>query len=89
MSFLEIFQPGLRHLREERNRQQLIVPRPRASGPPLGIDLDRGTAVIRLPVPGDTGAAIEAEPEPLERNSDESDPRRRLNTSADASRDGA
>ena len=89
MSFLEIFQPGLRHLREERNRQQLIVPRPRASGPPLGIDLDRGTAVIRLPVPGDTGAAIEAEPEPLERNSDESDPRRTLHLSPDASRDGA
>ena len=75
MSFLEIFQPGLRHLREEQNRQQLIVPRPRASGPPLGIDLDRGTAVIRLPDPGDVDADGGAEPVPAERDSDRSDPR--------------
>lgn len=47
MSFLEIFQPGLRHLREERERQKLMVARPPAAGPaPLGIDLDAGTAVI-------------------------------------------
>jgi hypothetical protein len=50
MSFLEIFQPGLRHLREERERQKLMVARPPAAGrAPLGIDLDAGTAVIPLP----------------------------------------
>jgi hypothetical protein len=50
MSFLEIFQPGLRHLREERERQRLIVPRPPAAGPGgLGIDLDAGTAMIPAP----------------------------------------
>ena len=45
MSFLEIFQPDLRYLREERDRQKIMVVRPRAGeGPPLGIDLDAGTA---------------------------------------------
>jgi hypothetical protein len=52
MSFLEIFQPGLRHLREERDRQKLMVARPPAAGgAPLGIDLDAGTAVIPQPRP--------------------------------------
>jgi Family of unknown function (DUF6191) len=50
MSFSEIFQPGLRHLREERERQRLMVARPPAAGPaPLGIDLDAGTAVLPAP----------------------------------------
>lgn len=47
MSFFEIFQPGLRHLREERDRLKLRVVKPAAGGgAPLGIDLDGGTAVI-------------------------------------------
>lgn len=50
MSFGELFQPGLRHLREERERQKLTVPRPPAAGrASLGIDLDAGTAVIPMP----------------------------------------
>jgi hypothetical protein len=50
MSFLEIFQPDLRHLREERDRQKIMVVRPRAGeGPPLGIDLDAGTARLAPP----------------------------------------
>jgi Family of unknown function (DUF6191) len=50
MSFLEIFQPDLRHLREERDRQKILVVRPRAGeGPPLGIDLDAGTARLAPP----------------------------------------
>lgn len=49
MSFLEIFAPGLRHLSEERERQRHDVAHPRVGGPPLGIDLDAGTARIRVP----------------------------------------
>jgi hypothetical protein len=51
MSFLEIFQPGLRHLREERERQRTDVAHPKKGGPPLGIDLDAGTARIVVPRP--------------------------------------
>ncbi len=52
MSFLEIFQPGLKHLNEEKDRQRMLVIRPsHGGGPPLGIDLEAGTAsiVIRRP----------------------------------------
>lgn len=50
MSFFEIFQPGLRHLREERERQQSLVTEPKhgARGP-LGIDLDSGKASFTMP----------------------------------------
>jgi Family of unknown function (DUF6191) len=52
MSFLEIFQPGLKHLYEERDRQRMLVIRPaHGGGPPLGIDLDAGTASIVVPRP--------------------------------------
>ena len=53
MSFLEIFQPGLKHLKEEKDRQRMLVIRPsHGGGPPLGIDLEAGTAsiVVRRPV---------------------------------------
>ena len=50
MSILEMFQPGLKHLREERDRQRMLVVRPsHGGGPPLGIDLDAGTASIVVP----------------------------------------
>jgi hypothetical protein len=50
MSFLEIFQPGLKHLYEEKDRQRMLVVRPsHGGGPPLGIDLDAGTASIVVP----------------------------------------
>ena len=49
MSFLEIFAPGLRHLREERARQRHDAAEPRRSDPPFEIDLEAGTARIILP----------------------------------------
>jgi hypothetical protein len=55
MSFLEIFQPGLKHLREERERQKMLVLRaPHGGGSPLGIDLDGLKATIVLPTPEPT-----------------------------------
>jgi hypothetical protein len=52
VSFLEIFQPGLKHLREERDRQRMLVVRPaHGAGPPMGIDLDAGKATISVRPP--------------------------------------
>jgi Family of unknown function (DUF6191) len=52
MSFFEIFQPGLRHLREERDRLKTLVARPtHGGGAPLGIDLDGGRAAFTMPSP--------------------------------------
>jgi hypothetical protein len=57
MSFFELFQPGLRHLREERDRQKSVVANPKhgGSGGPLGIDLSGGTARFAMPARPDTG----------------------------------
>lgn len=50
MSFFELFQPGLRHLREERERQQSLVADPKSGAAgPLGIDLDSGRASFTMP----------------------------------------
>jgi hypothetical protein len=49
MSFIEIFAPGMRHLREERERQRHDVAYPKQGGPPFGIDLDAGTARFTVP----------------------------------------
>jgi hypothetical protein len=55
--FLEIFQPGLKHLREERDRLKTLVSRPtHGADGPLGIDLDSGKATIKMP----------AKPEPID-----------------------
>lgn len=52
MSFLEIFQPGLKQLREERDRQKVLVVRPSyGGGAPMGIDLDAGKATIAATPP--------------------------------------
>lgn len=52
MSFLEIFQPGLKHLREERDRQKIVVhPAKHGADGPLGIDLNSGTATFLMPAP--------------------------------------
>lgn len=57
MSFLEIFQPGLRHLREERDRQRMDIAYPTNGADPLiEIDLDAGVAILRHPA-GPNGAA--------------------------------
>jgi hypothetical protein len=67
MSFMEIFQPGLKYLREERDRRRMDVAYPTNGGnPPIDIDLDAGTATIRVPVPVPVPA-----PEPGEESADE------------------
>ena len=54
MSFLEIFEPGLKNLREEKDRQKMLVVRPsHGGGAPLGIDLDAGTATFSVTPPED------------------------------------
>ena len=67
MSFFEIFQPGLRHLREERDRLKTLVSRPKHGGEgPLGIDLDGGKATFTMPpspsTESDVAAAFTAQP---------------------------
>ena len=50
MSFLEIFQPGIRHLHEEKVRRTMLVSKPtHGGGAPLGIDLEAGVAKITIP----------------------------------------
>jgi hypothetical protein len=54
MSFLEIFEPGLKNLREEKDRQKMLVVRPsHGGGARLGIDLDAGTATFSVTPPED------------------------------------
>ena len=49
MTFFELFQPGLKYLREEKERQKMLVSKPtHGGGAPLGIDLDAGTAKITI-----------------------------------------
>jgi hypothetical protein len=62
MSFGEIFQPGLRHLREEKERQKMLVSKPTpGGGAPFGIDLEAGVAkiTVRRPAPEPESAATE------------------------------
>ncbi|HEX3002687.1 MAG TPA: DUF6191 domain-containing protein [Angustibacter sp.] len=49
--FIEIFQPGYKHWREERDRKRIEAQIPESGAPPLGVDLDAGTAVIPGPKP--------------------------------------
>ena len=49
MSFFELFQPELKYLREEKDRQKMLIAEPsHGGGAPLGIDLDAGTAKITI-----------------------------------------
>lgn len=58
MSFMEIFQPGLKHLREERQRQQHDIAYPTDGADPLvDINLDAGTATIVIPARADQSSA--------------------------------
>jgi hypothetical protein len=60
VSFFEIFQPGLTHLREERDRRKMLVSKPTyGGGAPLGIDLEAGVATIRIPAKAVTPAEAE------------------------------
>jgi hypothetical protein len=55
MSFMEILQPSLKFLRQERERQRMDVAYPTNGGnPPMDIDLDAGTATIVVRVPTET-----------------------------------
>jgi Family of unknown function (DUF6191) len=58
VSFLEIFHPGVKHLRAERDRQRMLVVRPsHGAGTPMSIDLHAGKATVSLaprqPEPGE------------------------------------
>ena len=45
----EIFDPGYKYLREERERRKIMVAQPaHGGGPPPGIDLNGGTARISI-----------------------------------------
>ncbi|MFT4166036.1 MAG: DUF6191 domain-containing protein [Microlunatus sp.] len=64
MSFMEIFQPGMKHLREERLRQQFDIAYPTDGADPLvDINLDAGTATIVIPGRGGQPDQTPAEPE--------------------------
>lgn len=56
---MEFFQPGLRHVREERERLELTVEHPESGAPPLGIDLDGGIARFTMPRPARDGVDVE------------------------------
>ena len=65
MSFGEIVNPGLRHLREEKERQKMLVSKPtHGGGAPLGIDLEAGIAkiTVRRPAPEPVEPEQAAEP---------------------------
>lgn len=71
MSFLEVFDPGLRHWREYKELQKVLVHRTDQGGPgPQPVDLESGVIVVVLPEPAADGApeiaqttATEAEPQ--------------------------
>jgi len=65
VSFFEIFQPGLKYLREEKDRQKMLVSKPtHGGGAPLGIDLDGGTAKISIARPAAAPKEEPADPPP-------------------------
>ncbi len=64
MSFFEIFQPGLEHLRKEKDRYKMLVSKPtHGGGAPLGIDLEAGVAKIKIPA-RPAAAEVEVPDEP-------------------------
>ena len=70
MSFGEIFNPGLRHLREEKERQKMLVSKPtHGGGSPFGIDLEAGVAKITVRRP-----AADPDPAPDTEPTDATDP---------------
>jgi hypothetical protein len=60
--FIEIFQPGYKHLREERDRKRIEAQIPESGAPPFGVDLDAGTAVIQFPTCSPTTTAPDGVP---------------------------
>ena len=75
MSFAEIIQPGLRYLREERDRQNMLVSKPtHGGGAPLGIDLDAGVATIKIVRPAPAAATEEVPRDPAEAAAESHEP---------------
>lgn len=58
----ELFAPGLRYLREERQRRQIVAQQAGSSAPPFDIDLDAGIA--RLGVDRSHEEGLSTEPAP-------------------------
>ena len=79
VTFFELFQPGLKHLREEKERQRMLVSKPtHGGGAPLGIDLDAGTAKITITPkvqpadpPAEVGAVEKGTPDERDENGEE------------------
>ncbi|MFZ0530196.1 MAG: DUF6191 domain-containing protein, partial [Propionicimonas sp.] len=58
--FFELFNPGLRHTREQSDTEKMLVVRTDQSGTgPRPLDLDSGRVVLRLPASGAYPAAME------------------------------
>ena len=45
----ELFHPSTKHVEEQRQSERMLRVDEESGDPPLGIDLDAGTAVLRLP----------------------------------------
>ena len=45
----ELFHPSTKHVEEQRQTERMLRVDEESGDPPLGIDLDAGTAVLRLP----------------------------------------
>jgi hypothetical protein len=45
----ELFHPSTKHVEEQRQTETMLRDDEESGGPPLGIDLDAGTAVFRMP----------------------------------------
>ena len=75
MSFFELFQPELKYLREEKERQKMLIAKPsHGGGAPLGIDLDAGTAKITIMPRTDSAASRVGHPVDLGRQHKEAQP---------------
>lgn len=62
--FFELFQPGYKHLREERDRKRLEAQIPETGAPPFGIDLESGVARISIPAPHQVDGVQDDTPAP-------------------------
>ena len=45
----ELFHPSTKHIEEQRQAETMLRDDDESGDPPLGIDLDAGTAILRLP----------------------------------------
>lgn len=55
MSFIEIFDPGARFWREQRDREKTLVVEDAEGGSgPKPLDLDSGQVILQMPAPQDS-----------------------------------